>query len=564
MRKSLRFGRRSKALKDNSRTPLIKENNNNIQDGYDQAGDGYDLPCQNTFHEEQCLQNKNPVRSQELAQLLEVVPDAISITSEDGYMCTVQPEPSSGQHNLTLSVVSLIQRSVSEHFPKPPTHPDQNLRQHLLHVQEAVVSELVRLGPLLDPKGLMGCLIDCYHRQTFDHLHSLLQNVTSTHSSFVLMNWATHTYHSKELLGHPELQKMDPIKKVDVLLFKEWSEKAKDKLLENVQTEVRRSLEKILQIETRQGHCDCEEDYVGLYVDIIQCIDAIHKEAQKISSKLSHQVQEICFRELLIFVSRYNTEQTEALGKIANMDKPATIHFLKTLRTCKELKQYVQTKGTGIKTSPLKETVQTLENLEASALDLLMDVVADIAESHLKKYFTSDSRRFLLLSALKEHFPKLRFGLEEQKTVMDEAYKLIVRIYVKRLVKISQSKLKKRWSADVGQTVTEDAELLHNTISDLAPGVQQWNLMLLRVTDILECNSIEALKITVASMQKQFLTKSNDMEFLRTLLRWKGLSKREVTEVLDALPPDFQPRPDPDHQPRSARPWCSCFSCLSC
>ena len=40
------------------------------------------------------------------------------------------------------------------------------------------------------------------------------------------------------MLGHPDLQEMDPIKKLDVQLVKEWEAKAKEKLLENVQVRI--------------------------------------------------------------------------------------------------------------------------------------------------------------------------------------------------------------------------------------------------------------------------------------------------------------------------------------
>lgn len=51
--------------------------------------------------------------------------------------------------------------------------------------------------------------------------------------------------------------------------------------------------------------------------------------------------------------------------------------------------------------------------------------------------------------------------------VMNEAYSVIVHIYVKHLLKTSQRKLQKSWKANVLQTVTEDAGLLHNFMSDL-------------------------------------------------------------------------------------------------
>ena len=109
---------------------------------------------------------------------------------------------------------------------------------------------------------------------------------------------------------------------------------------------------------------------------------------------------------------------------------------------------------------------------------------------------------------------------------MDEAYKLIAHTYLKHLVRSSQKKLRKCWSPDVVQKVIEDAELLHNTISKLvrtsfwyysleteclflflvndvlpllhqAPGVEQWKL-----PELLEDENIDAVKITVATMQR--------------------------------------------------------------
>ncbi|GLD47611.1 exocyst complex component 3-like protein 4 [Lates japonicus] len=342
---------------------------------------------------------------------------------------------------------------------------------------------------------------------------SLTLNLAVDYGCFI----CTLCHRNEELLGHPDLQEMDPIKKVNHSLVSEWEAKAKAKLLENVQREVRQSLDKILQIEIGQEHCDPDEAYVGLYMDTIQCVGAKCNEAKKISSDLSDEVQDVCFQELLIFVRRYTAEQTEALGKKAEMDEPETIHFLKTLTTCKELKQYIQATGKAIKNPLVMEMLEMLENMEASTLSLLMDIVADMAESHLKKYFKSDRRRFCLCADIEQYFPKLPYAFDEQQRVMDEAYKVIVGLYFKHLIQSSQRKLKKCWP-DIGETVTEDAELLHNTISDLAPGVQQQNHILLKVAEILHCNDIDAHKITAANMQKKCHTKSEDM---KRLLQWK-------------------------------------------
>ncbi|XP_030299177.1 exocyst complex component 3-like protein 4 [Sparus aurata] len=546
MRKLLNIRKRSKSWGTDSRKPLIENNNNDIQDGCS----GYDNPLdQNTC----TTQVEKEIPLQELAELLGVTPDVNP--SEDGSCCSLRPETNSPQQK--QRAVRLIQASVSQHLPKPPSDLDQNLQQHLVNVQETVPNELMRLWPLLEKMDLTESLIDCYHRQTLGHIDELLKNAQSCKKAFVLMNWVLNTYLSQELLGHPDLQKMDPMKKVDLLLFTELAVKAKNKLLDNVQKQVRAHLENILQIERRQDVGDKEETCIGLYINTIMCINAMPKEAQEISSKLSDEVREVCFQELLIFLERYSSEQTEILGKKAKMDKPETIHFFKTLKTCKELKQHVQTNSKGINESLIQEIAETLEKMEDFTLKLLMDIVDDMAEIHLSNYFKTENKQFFfLILGLKAYFPKLSWCQDVQKRVMDEAYKLIAHIYLKHLVQSSQKKLKKCWSADVGQTVTEDAQSLHDTISGLAPDVKQWNLMMLKVTELLEDKDSVAVKLTAASMLKECPTWSEDEELLPALLRWKGLSGWEVKEVLEVLDSLSE------HKPSSRSvSWYSCLTC---
>ncbi|KAM6917367.1 exocyst complex component 3 [Lycodopsis pacificus] len=474
-----------KSLTNNRWRPLLESNNNDIQDvpvlAYDNALTQETL---NT-HEERGQRSEEqitpPITLQEAAHLLGVAPDAL--TSEDGPLCSMRPALSAEYH--------LMQISVDQHFPKTPADVDQNLQRHLLNVQDTVREQLASLDPRLHSEGL----IQCYHRRIFEHLDDLLQNISSSQNHLLLMKWVLQTYLSQDLLGHPELQYMDPINKVDLLLFTQWVSRAEEQFLKNVATEITRYLENILQNE--RSH-DAHDE---LYLDTIQCIDAVPREALKISSKLSDQVQEVCLRELLTFLTRYRDEQTHILAKTAKMDEPETKQFFKTLNNCKELKQHIQTQAMQTEESALKDimtkAVAMLDNMEAFTLELLMEIVADIAESHLKKYFKSDNREFLhLIDEVKRLFSELSDYQDVQTRVMDEAYKLIAHIYFKRLIKISQRNLKKSWHADVGQEVAKDAEHLHNMISCVVPGVGQWNVMLLKVEELLDCKSLEAMKMT--------------------------------------------------------------------
>ncbi|XP_061600262.1 uncharacterized protein si:dkey-196h17.9 [Cololabis saira] len=289
-----------------------------------------------------------------------------------------------------LCVDQLIQAFVSQSFPDPPADPDGSLGEHLTHVMEAVVHKLETHGPVISREESR-ILMDHCHRHTFTHLNTLLQRVNAPRNTFLLMNWVSHTYLGQEMLDNP-----------DQRLLHEWETKAKVKLLESVQVHVwmflllnmfythfsgihvRGSLGKVLEVDRAQTHHG-EEAYVGLYVDIIQCIGAMTKAAGDISSELHTQVWEVCLRELLVLVRRYTEEQTEALAEetktwLGNRGNLETIRFLKTLKTCKELRQHVQTGGKGLHTSLLKETVRTLENMEAFTLERLMEIVADMAE----------------------------------------------------------------------------------------------------------------------------------------------------------------------------------------
>ena len=139
---------------------------------------------QNTLniHKEQRLQSEEQITPEKLAGLLQV-------PLEDGSCCSTHRQLNAEKQHLCL-----VQRSVDQHFPKLPPDVDQNLHQYLENVQKMVITEFVRLGPPLTRMGLMGSLIDCYHRETFTRLDDLLQNVRSSKNSFGLMKWVLHTY----------------------------------------------------------------------------------------------------------------------------------------------------------------------------------------------------------------------------------------------------------------------------------------------------------------------------------------------------------------------------------
>ncbi|KAK5618006.1 hypothetical protein CRENBAI_023495 [Crenichthys baileyi] len=392
----------------------------------------------------------------------ELLPLCSGEASDDEHGSSDRSEPNSVQSNDHST-----QTSEPLTFPDPPADLDQHLNQHLKTIEEIVENELKKLSHSMSEEDRT-CLKKHFHIETCTHLNNLLQNISTSKNCSLLMTWVLQR---KDLLDNPDLELLD-----------EWETKAETKLLKRVQEEVSDFLEKILKADQSQT-CHNDEAYVRLYVDLIQCIDAMPKLAQNISTILFYRVQEVCFQELLNFVKR----------------------------------QHVQTNGNAIKPVLLKETKGTLANMEAETMQLLKKVVTELAETSLKDYFklTSSVCAFLplhksckrecdLFAALKTYFPKLSYASDEQRIVMDEVYKVIAHSYLKHLIQQSKHKLKKHWSPDVGQAVRDDADQLHTTISDLAPGVQQWNGMLQRIQEVLDCKSIDTLKLIIAGMQKDF------------------------------------------------------------
>lgn len=120
---------------------------------------------------------------QELMALLDL--KETQIDSVDGDMDSAAED---------LKQINAIQMYVNKQFPKEPAEVERDLEKHLVNIQETFCNEVQRLACWMQDNGLLGCLIDCYHRYTFEHLSGLLKHINSLKEAFVLMKWVLHTY----------------------------------------------------------------------------------------------------------------------------------------------------------------------------------------------------------------------------------------------------------------------------------------------------------------------------------------------------------------------------------
>ncbi|XP_029972869.1 uncharacterized protein LOC115406779 isoform X2 [Salarias fasciatus] len=412
-------------------------------------------------------------------------------------------------------------------IPKPPEDLEKKLQEHLNEVKKVVAHHLRRLKPWMQPHGLMGYLEDCCHRRMIQHLQSLIRRVSSSRSCFKLLHWARHSYLRIEEFSNHDYQKING--------WDEWESTAKDILIQTEQEEQQVRLKKILEAHKRQKTCDNEESYILLDVDVIKFTFDTFEKVKAIDHDLSDRVLRVCSRELLVFVKGYNECQRVFLKK-----KPATVHFLKTLRTCRGIRKNIQDRH-------MEEIVELLTEMETFTKELLTKVVTDDVEKNIKRYFRSDNKRIFPFDPLEKHFPQLDFAAEERRAVMGDIYKGIAHVYFKHLIGTSMRKLRKKWWTDtnIGKTVQADAVELHIIISRWAEDVPQYNNLLLKIREVLACSDMEAMKQTMAFIEKECDEQSEDLQLLPDLLLWADYSPLDVKRVLEVLqsPPSILQMP---------------------
>ncbi|XP_055087313.1 exocyst complex component 3 isoform X2 [Periophthalmus magnuspinnatus] len=425
-----------------------------------------------------------------------------------------------------------------------PSELETKLQCHLQALQNVVLHELLRLGPVLEHWGLIRNLTQKYHHALVSHMNELLSEVCSRKACLQLLCWALTQYFSQELLLHPDLQSSELIQHIDLVLLSDWIQQAQDKLLQLVKEEVSSQLDHILTLETQHQPCNTEEQFVSTYVDVIQCIDATASAVEAFSSSLSLKLSHLCLQQLLPFTKSYKQQWFKWLETLQKkkMAEEQMLQFFRTLEICKELKEYL----TKIKFRRCAQEVQDIsEEVEALLTEtetftqtVILNTVEVFAKNGFKKYFKRNHSCYSPMTDLERLFRlELRLSLKKHKGTIDECYKLIVSLYVKHVSSHKLDKLRKKWSQNVESSVFEDARCIHEIISNLCPGVENWNFPLYFISDLLKTEDINSIKISSGDLlnrhKENGLTVDTSMPF--ALLQWKGLSRRNIREILTSL-----------------------------
>ncbi|CAL8283365.1 unnamed protein product [Lota lota] len=352
-----------------------------------------------------------------------------------------------------------------------------------------------------------------------DHVGNLLKRTSSSQQAFVLMEWLCNAYFSLEFLGDPDFSESKHRCPVDMHLYSETVECVHKALRTSLQRDVQSSLDELIQRQESEFWRSRE-----LHTDVIKCIDELIVRAEDVSESMQGCTRPDCYRPLQRFLERFNAAKQELLKKYEKNPKMAVETCLKTLNTCHGLASYIQTNTDGgTRDITAEETLSILSTIERDAQTSIKEVLVKIIKDLLERHFKSREEDFLL-KEMKEMFSAEACCPDVQKKVLDLAYKRVNALYLSNLVRTKKKELEKRWGRDVGQKVTQDAEHLHQTFSDL-------------VEELIQSQDVDSVKLTLSAMLQLCLSES---------VLWLVWTRRTLGGNGDAQPSTFTDVQDVD------------------
>ncbi|XP_042624516.1 uncharacterized protein LOC109103836 isoform X2 [Cyprinus carpio] len=441
-----------------------------------------------------------------------------------------------------------IDQFVEKNFPSLPAEGPQGsqleqMQEFLNSAQSVIYDEVCRLTPLLKDAGLLVHLMDSYSHHLFTNLDLLLNRDLSANEIFCLLMWGKNVFFS------PDSQHFFRV--YDPLLLTGWFERATRKLLPKLEDDISTTLQNIRHYDEEHGHNEDsmdEETFIRVHLDVTQCLNAVINNSKEFSNTLMCTAQTLCLKELHHFVQEYAHAQKKCLGKQKPLNSKY-VHLFRLISTSRQLRFFAdRLNNPDINNSnDLSNIICMLEELEDHVLSIVQKMMKHLAQGYLRKYFKKEGEQIQMLTeGIQKRcasLPQAHVGKEIQEIFVNVAYDCISHVYLDCLMKSKFKRLEKRWG-NVGERMREDALSFHNTFTELNGSDDQRYHLLQRMSEVLLCSDVDALKITCCDLFRDFPQDSE--QYVPGLLRWKGvLSERQVKEVLTVsrdLVLDLKPR----------------------
>ncbi|XP_077053160.1 uncharacterized protein LOC143703007 [Siphateles boraxobius] len=442
---------------------------------------------------------------------------------------TINKKEGSFPQNWLCEYLQEVDQFVKKHIPTLPEEGTQEqLQDFLKSTHSMICHKLLRLTPVVEDTGLLDHLIDSYSRHLFPKLDMLLNRDLSVEETYWLLEWGKDVFFSSD----SKLRVYDP------LLLTGWFERAKQKLLQKLQNDISRNLQNILHYDEQHGHNENtmdEETFNRLHINATQCLNCAILDAKSFGLTFMHAVQILCSEELQGFAQKYVHTENKHLKKLKFTEKNS-VYLFRIINTCMELRccaiQIIPDKNNS---DNISSTISMLQKLEDNALSIVQKIMTCLAQANLENYLKKKSVHIdILMEAIHGQCASLpQTALEIKMIILKIAYHCVSKVYLECLMKTKFRKLEKLWG-NANDKIKDDVQYFPKKFSELNGSVAQQNQLLQRMSEVLICSDVDALKITCCDLFRDFPHESE--QYVPGLLRWKGvLSERQVREILDVI-----------------------------
>ncbi|XP_051504481.1 exocyst complex component 3-like protein 4 isoform X2 [Myxocyprinus asiaticus] len=385
--------------------------------------------------------------------------------------------------------------------------------------------------------------VSCHHEAVGEHLKRLLEHVTELKDYYTLLEFIIHRYPSFKIMGSCSLQ---PEMKEDqrvLPLDKDFLTQIKSKYCSRLQTDMRQSLDRIIELENEEMWKDRRkpETDEGLYsshidMDIWTIIKGYVQGSRQIDVDLEQKVVRSCLEELKPFPKRFESAFIELSNVLSNSSLWAEYH-ISYMNSFSALKEHMECYKDSCPIQ-LEQVRREIDGLTTRLSQTLMehfktDVKPFLRRQMTRKWFSFDedfaqlvSRTLTLSEQSKYMSPTFK------QTFVNEAHFFVVKEYVSQLMKNNYS-CKNRKNETAASKITMQWGELKELFQDMKSTLDWLYPVGSLLSKIIECRKSE-VKMNLQPLVENYpdIRKSH----LSAVLYFRGIIRgREKHIILQQL-----------------------------
>ncbi|KAI7806031.1 exocyst complex component 3-like protein 4 [Triplophysa rosa] len=333
---------------------------------------------------------------------------------------------------------------------------------------KSVKTELLNSYPL--DFNVFETYISCHHEVVEEHLKGLLEKVTELKDYYALLDFIIHRYPSEKIMGSNVLQPEMNVEWKALPLDKDFLNQIKTKYCSRLQTDMRASLDRIIELENEEMWENRRKPTIdeGLYsshidMDIWTNIKGHVQGSRRIDVNLEEKVVRSCLAELMLFPKRFESAFVEWNSAVSNSSFWTAYH-ISYINSFSALKEHME----GYKDScliPLEQANKEIDGLTSRLSQTLMenfktDVKPFLRRQMTRKWFSFDEDFSQLISRTKSLSEQTKYMSPKHKQAfVNEAHFFVVKEYISQLMKNNYSCKNQKNETAASKITSQWAEL---------------------------------------------------------------------------------------------------------